>query len=1802
MTRRHLFAITAALLIALSGAAVALTATNPFKNVGSETAVDLEVQDLMEFLNTLQDVANDEGLDEHERALRVVELTSRKQVVQLGLQWTDEVESPGHTLPSTAIWALSDTLGGKIGDEQEIALAEMDALPTDLRDALTGVINAFHALDLAAKNAYRDADLGLLQTLEAQEVDAVHGATLESAGVKLAEIFAARLGLVEASLVLKHVLDENDAEVPQLAIPMTTATQQMVDPGEQQEIGDYVICINAPIVGDGEEGETIRYEKDCTLLVDTSEADKEYHNNAGGRNYSISNSGASALIDFWGNNGYGDPNDPRNGGVNGGARVFEEGAGNSVVTGNLLSMGDQGNRKFVAGDQGVNGGASIGNAVFRNGFGFLLVAGGNNEYFAEGDDGTNGAVGGGTGQKTGLLLDLNGNDYYEDSIAGGLLELCLKDPLVGDACDSENENSCWDCSVLGKGGQTGFQIDLSLPEDIVGIIEETDMAMIDWHGGGQFGLRGQVLAEQFTLEVMEGDFDQYEACFRITGQPEGIEQSASLQIGEDKGLESGCMSAPAEAWMTLGDALGVYEVVGFVRPAGVGLNVTGEEGPWSETFTATAVELDTLHIQFAGESCPSPPCGLVQVGETAGEVLEFVAVGVDDEQNFIPQVNVTWTVEGVGELVDNPENEPWRTVYRSNESGAGMLIARWDAFGNSVSASVQVDVDPGPLAIVRVWDNPDMEGEAIEGFTIISQDTANLHAFGFDEYGNLIDDPELVSEVVWGLDNHDLGTLDVVGTTVSFTADASGDGKIRGTYEGEAVAEIDVEVRFGDFDHLVIRTDSGGNGAKIEDLGSVTAGDIRALYAAGYDEIGNFIMDFNLGNTVGFEWVVVPDGLGSFNDALDEFTFETAGGGGEIKATFSGKEANVQIDRVHPGSPAQLGAIPPASHPIAGEPFSVDVRIEDTFGNLNDTAFEVGDTTVNLRLEDGSSDLTGTLEQELGEGGVSVFQNLEYTTAETITLYANATLETDGGVLELEGTFDIVIKPNSLDFMLIRNGFNDGGAVSTSEDPFIAVAGIGLDLFAAGYDKFGNYIEDTPVSWSVDGVVTNVPPSGSFEFLSEQTGQAEVNAIHMDVADVTAFIEIVPAELDHVLILDAPSGQGTEVERLESLTAGTEIPLYVAEHDKHGNWIQDANVEWDVDPKNRGFFNRGGDRFTPGKIGEGAITPLHPVLEITSIPIEITDFGPPGEFVFLTESENYIAGDIWNPIEVRVEDGFENHVADDDNTIITLRLGGGYAGALEGNLVQIASNGHVTYDGIEYTVSDEIWIVAEADTQGDGKMDIRASHGPYRISPAPLDFIVVRDAPGNNGSPVDAIEHKAGEPTSLFAAGYDRFENYREEVPVEWNTTIPGLGTFDPPEGPTTTFTPAQATTGGILAEHSDGPFYTIAIDTRPGPLDHILVRNAPDDGGDVIETLTIHSGNTTELYAAGYDAFENFISDVDAWWRLDPLRLGSLKPTDEVRNTTFIASEGGTGRIVVNHDKLHGDLEIPIRITTDTMPPQAVIDADCVAFKCIFDATASLPGTANIEEYRWDLGDGNTERGQTFEHTYREPGNYEVVLNVTDTDGRTHETRQSVSISPPPEAQVLMEVTTRPTEPRPGEAITATARIENVGSVALLQFSVTFTLDDALVREQTYPRLEAGEMMNISASWSARPGNQTLHVQIPDHAMVSRNLQIAHPDPFEIGPFVEESPGPATLIIVIGLFLAVLVLGLRSRNRPEDSPLTPSGLGPSCAVLLQKPLLDPRQRSTKAHQEEQQTSYPHRPTFPQSRRPPKNRPGASRQ
>lgn len=87
--------------------------------------------------------------------------------------------------------------------------------------------------------------------------------------------------------------------------------------------------------------------------------------------------------------------------------------------------------------------------------------------------------------------------------------------------------------------------------------------------------------------------------------------------------------------------------------------------------------------------------------------------------------------------------------------------------------------------------------------------------------------------------------------------------------------------------------------------------------------------------------------------------------------------------------------------------------------------------------------------------------------------------------------------------------------------------------------------------------------------------------------------------------------------------------------------------------------------------------------------------------------------------------------------------------------------------------------------------------------------------------------------------------------------------------------------------------------------------------------------------------------------------------------------------------------------------PPVSAFTASCVSLTCSFDAGGSSDSDGSISTYAWSYGDTTSGSGRTSSHAYTAAGAFEVTLTVTDNEGLSTSSTQTVNPTEPPSSAI---------------------------------------------------------------------------------------------------------------------------------------------------------------------------------------------------
>jgi len=127
----------------------------------------------------------------------------------------------------------------------------------------------------------------------------------------------------------------------------------------------------------------------------------------------------------------------------------------------------------------------------------------------------------------------------------------------------------------------------------------------------------------------------------------------------------------------------------------------------------------------------------------------------------------------------------------------------------------------------------------------------------------------------------------------------------------------------------------------------------------------------------------------------------------------------------------------------------------------------------------------------------------------------------------------------------------------------------------------------------------------------------------------------------------------------------------------------------------------------------------------------------------------------------------------------------------------------------------------------------------------------------------------------------------------------------------------------------------------------------------------------------------------------------------------SFTSPQTGTYHVMIRGYSSFSGVSLVGSYETDApiTAPTASFTSSCNDLSCNFDASGSSDSDGTIASYAWDFGDGNTASGETPSHSYSAAGDYTVSLTVTDNDGATNTTMQTVTVEEPAVGSITLSV-----------------------------------------------------------------------------------------------------------------------------------------------------------------------------------------------
>lgn len=584
----------------------------------------------------------------------------------------------------------------------------------------------------------------------------------------------------------------------------------------------------------------------------------------------------------------------------------------------------------------------------------------------------------------------------------------------------------------------------------------------------------------------------------------------------------------------------------------------------------------------------------------------------------------------------------------------------------------------------------------------------------------------------------------------------------------------------------------------------------------------------------------------------------------------------------------------------AGQPFNIRIVAQDAYNN----------TVVSFNGTVTLDDQTGTIAPTTSNAfsaGVLASQTVTITEA----LSGNKITASSGSKSGASNSF--TVNPAAL------NHF----AISSIASP--QTAGTGFPVTITAEDAFGNTVTSFNGTVSISVSSGTVSPTTSGSFLngtrtesitvftagSNLTITVDDGASHIGTSNA---FDVQPGALHHFAVTSTSDGN------IPDQTAGSAFNIKIVAQDLYNNTVTGFNGTVSLSDPTGTLNPSTSSNFVSGVLASQAVSITKAA---SNVSITASSGGKTGtsntfsvfpnaldHFALSSIASPQVAGSAF-PLTITAQDAYGNTVTGFTGTVtLSLNSGtlapttsGAFSSGVRTESVTVLSSGN----GKVITVDD-----------GAGHT---GSSGAFDVNPGPLDHFVITATDGSNIS-----DQKVGESFSIRIEARDAWDNVVTGFtgPVnlsdDTGTLTPVLsGSFTAGILASQTVTISKATTSTrITAQASGKSGSSNAFAVTQGSIHHIVLRTAPNNGGEEFGDYQMTADDSVTIYAAGYDIGNTYLGDVSVTWS----STGGLAPAASGSGSSFTfrpttASPGGTsGTIIGTHQTAGSDATGTITVT----------------------------------------------------------------------------------------------------------------------------------------------------------------------------------------------------------------------------------------------------------------------------------------------
>lgn len=197
---------------------------------------------------------------------------------------------------------------------------------------------------------------------------------------------------------------------------------------------------------------------------------------------------------------------------------------------------------------------------------------------------------------------------------------------------------------------------------------------------------------------------------------------------------------------------------------------------------------------------------------------------------------------------------------------------------------------------------------------------------------------------------------------------------------------------------------------------------------------------------------------------------------------------------------------------------------------------------------------------------------------------------------------------------------------------------------------------------------------------------------------------------------------------------------------------------------------------------------------------------------------------------------------------------------------------------------------------------------------------------------------------------------------------------------------------------------------------DHTVALTVTDNSGE--STTITHTVTTNLVNVAPTAAFSSTVTDLTVAFDAS----GSTDSDGTIASYSWNFGDGSTGTgVTPSHAyAIPGSYPVTLSVTdnkglvSDTrntvvatakvlVPPTSSFTRSATGLSLSLDGSTSTDSDGTIASYAWTFGDGQSGTGATTTHAYTAAGTFQVSLTVTDNDGASSTSTQSVTLVAPP-------------------------------------------------------------------------------------------------------------------------------------------------------------------------------------------------------